>query len=94
MSDAWFLNSPEESLGFVLADEGFLGLELAGIGSISSMRNGALHIFDLTTSSKVFVVGRSQGTIMSLTALTQPDIAELVEVAALFYPISYLEHHF
>ncbi|KAM1049564.1 hypothetical protein ACFX2C_028659 [Malus domestica] len=45
-----------------------------------------------TTSSKVFVVGHSRGTIMSLAALTQPDIAELVEAAALFCPISYLEH--
>ncbi|KAM1150792.1 hypothetical protein EV1_030998 [Malus domestica] len=45
-----------------------------------------------TTRSKVFVVGHSQGTIMSLAALTQRDIAELVETAALFRPISYLEH--
>ncbi|KAM1176323.1 hypothetical protein COP2_029338 [Malus domestica] len=45
-----------------------------------------------TTSSKVFVVGHSRGTIMPLAALTQPDIAELVEAAALFCPISYLEH--
>ena len=34
-------------------------------------------------------------TIMSLAALIQPDIAEeVVEAAALFFPISYLEHHF
>ncbi|KAM1279081.1 hypothetical protein ACFX13_032006 [Malus domestica] len=42
-------------------------------------RNDALHIS--TTSSKVFAVGHSQGTIMPLAALTQPDIAELVESA-------------
>lgn len=29
---------------------------------------------------------------MSLAALTQLDIAEMVEAAALFCPISYLEH--
>lgn len=29
---------------------------------------------------------------MSLAALTQPDIAEMVEAAALLCPISYLEH--
>ncbi|KVH93328.1 Alpha/beta hydrolase fold-1 [Cynara cardunculus var. scolymus] len=44
------------------------------------------------TSSKVFVVGHSQGTIMSLAAFTQPDIADLVEAAALLSPISYLDH--
>ncbi|KAB2596532.1 triacylglycerol lipase 1-like [Pyrus ussuriensis x Pyrus communis] len=49
-----------------------------------------------TRSSEVFVVGHSQGTIMSLAALTQPDIAEeVVEAAALFCLISYLEaYHF
>ncbi|CAN6565179.1 unnamed protein product [Malus baccata var. baccata] len=51
MGDAWFLNSPEESLGFVLADEGF------------------------------------DGTIMSLAALIQSDMAELVEAAARLYII-------
>lgn len=29
---------------------------------------------------------------MSLAALTQPNIAEMVEAAALLCPISYLEH--
>lgn len=33
-----------------------------------------------------------QGTIMSLAALTQPDIVKRVEAAALLCPISYLEH--
>ncbi|KAM2265786.1 hypothetical protein COP1_041753 [Malus domestica] len=45
-----------------------------------------------TTRSEVFVAGYSQETIMSVAALIQPDIAELVERAALFCPISYLEH--
>ncbi|KAL3621115.1 sphingosine N-acyltransferase subunit lip1 [Castilleja foliolosa] len=44
------------------------------------------------TNSKVIIVGHSQGTIMSLAAFTQPDISEMVEAAALLYPISYLEH--
>lgn len=42
--------------------------------------------------SKIFLVGHSQGTIMSLAALTQPDIVKMVEAAALLCPISYLEH--
>lgn len=44
------------------------------------------------TNSKIFVVGHSQGTIMSLAALTQPHISEMVEAAALLCPISYLDH--
>ncbi|XP_058081658.1 triacylglycerol lipase 1 isoform X3 [Magnolia sinica] len=44
------------------------------------------------TSSKVFFVGHSQGTIMALAAFTQPEIVEMVEAAALLCPISYLGH--
>ncbi|CAN1192490.1 Triacylglycerol lipase 1 [Linum perenne] len=49
------------------------------------------HIYS-ATSSKVFLVGHSQGTIMSLAALSQPKIVEMVEAAALLCPISYLDH--
>ncbi|KAK9677743.1 hypothetical protein RND81_11G164100 [Saponaria officinalis] len=49
------------------------------------------YIYRLT-NSKVFLVGHSQGTIMSLAAFTQPDIVKMVEAAALLCPISYLEH--
>ncbi|KAF4382365.1 hypothetical protein G4B88_011317 [Cannabis sativa] len=114
--DAWFLNSPEESLGFILADRGFdvwvgnvRGTRWShGHVSLSlkdkdfwdwSWQELALHDFaamlryiKAVTSTKIFVVGHSQGTIMSLAAFTQPNIAEMVEAAALLSPISYLEH--
>ncbi|KAJ6345787.1 hypothetical protein OIU78_008447 [Salix suchowensis] len=114
--DAWFLGSPEQSLGFILADEGFD----VWVGSVRGTYWSQGHIslsekdkefwdwsweelalFDLAemihyvhsvTSSKVLIVGHSQGTIMSLAALIQPNVVEMVEAAALLCPISYLDH--
>ncbi|KAK9286208.1 hypothetical protein L1049_014592 [Liquidambar formosana] len=114
--DAWFLNSEEQSLGFILANHGFdvwignvRGTRWShGHASLSekdkefwdwSWQELALydlaemiHYVNLVTSSKIFVVGHSQGTIMALAAFTQPDIVEMVEAAALLCPISYLGH--
>ncbi|KAK2985832.1 hypothetical protein RJ640_018698 [Escallonia rubra] len=114
--DAWFMNSINQSLGFVLANHGFD----VWVGNVRGTRWSHGHVslsekdkefwdwsweelalYDLAemiryvnhvTNSKVFVVGHSQGTIMSLAAFTQPDIVKMVEAAALLCPISYLEH--
>ncbi|XP_075487540.1 triacylglycerol lipase 1 isoform X1 [Primulina tabacum] len=114
--DAWFMDSPNQSLGFILANRGFdvwVG-NVRGThwsyGHVSLLEKDKkfwdwswqeLALYDLgemihyvysITNSKVFVVGHSQGTIMSLAAFTQPDIVKMVEAAALLCPISYLEH--
>ncbi|KAL6522539.1 hypothetical protein OROMI_031497 [Orobanche minor] len=118
--DAWFMDSPNQSLGFILANRGFD----VWVGNVRGTRWSHGHVslserdkkfwdwswqelalYDLggmidyiysVTNSKVFVVGHSQvsdhGTIMSLAAFTQPNIAKMIKAAALLCPISYLEH--
>ncbi|XP_004136959.1 triacylglycerol lipase 1 [Cucumis sativus] len=51
-----------------------------------------INYINSLTNKKIYIVGHSQGTIMSFAALTQPDIAKKVGAAALLSPISYLEH--
>ncbi|KAA0031334.1 triacylglycerol lipase 1 isoform X1 [Cucumis melo var. makuwa] len=51
-----------------------------------------INYINSLTNRKIYIVGHSQGTIMSFAALTQPEIAKNVEAAALLSPISYLEH--
>lgn len=45
-----------------------------------------------TTSSKVFYVGHSQGTIMGLASFSNPAVTETLAAAALLSPITYLDH--
>ncbi|XP_052192865.1 triacylglycerol lipase 1 [Diospyros lotus] len=114
--DAWFLDSPDQSLGYILADHGFdvwagsvrgtrcshghislsekdkefwdWSWEELALHDLAAM----LHYVNLRSNSKVFVVGHSQGTIMSLAAFTEPNIVKMVKGAALLCPISYLGH--
>ncbi|MED6173710.1 sphingosine N-acyltransferase subunit lip1 [Stylosanthes scabra] len=114
--DAWFLNTPEQSLGYILADQGFdvwvgnaRGTRWSHGHTSYSEKNKKfwdwswqeLALYDVAemvnyiysvTNSKLFIVGHSQGTIISFAAFTQPDIVEKVEAAALLSPISYLDH--
>ncbi|KAM7251193.1 hypothetical protein ACFE04_023076 [Oxalis oulophora] len=114
--DSWFLNSPQQSLGFILADQGFdvwvanvRGTRWSDTHVSLSLKDKEfwdwswqdlafydlaeiIHYINMTTNSKVLVVAHSQGTIMTLTGLTQPYIADMVEAVALLSPITYLKY--
>ncbi|KAG4910233.1 hypothetical protein JHK87_056349 [Glycine soja] len=77
--DAWFLNTPDQSLGFILADHGFD----VWVGNVRGTRWSHGHIS---------LLEKKKGTIISFAAFTQPEIVEKVEAAALLSPISYLDH--
>ncbi|WCJ17810.1 lipase 1 [Euphorbia peplus] len=116
--DIWFLNLKEDSLGFILADQGFDVWVANFRGTVFSFGNAFLsqedkdfwswswsweelaqndlpvfldYIYSIT-KSKILIVGHSQGTLATLAALTQRNIAEMVEAAALLCPIAYLNN--
>ncbi|XP_065871851.1 triacylglycerol lipase 1-like [Euphorbia lathyris] len=114
--DTWFLNSKDDSLGFILADQGFDVWVANFRGTSFSFGNAFLspkdkefwswswedlaqydlpvildYIYSIT-NKKIRIIGHSQGTVTTLAALSQPNIAEMVEAAALLCPIAYLNN--
>ncbi|KAG0608302.1 hypothetical protein M758_8G095300 [Ceratodon purpureus] len=116
--DDWVLNSPSQSLAYILADRGFD----VWIGNLRGTRFSHGHTtlspddwrfwdwsfnehasIDMptmvgyvqrSTASQVYYVGHSQGTIMALAAMSDPDtgMSNLLKASALLAPIAYMQH--
>ncbi|XP_039682848.1 triacylglycerol lipase 2 [Medicago truncatula] len=92
----WLLNSPDESLPFILADSGFdvwLGYwdwswdELASNDLPASMQ----YVYD-HTSQKIHYVGHSQGSLIAFVAFSQGKLLNITRSAALLSPIAHMRH--
>ncbi|KAG6512252.1 hypothetical protein ZIOFF_030349 [Zingiber officinale] len=76
---SWVLNSPEESLAFILADNGFDVWIANTRGTTWSPTHISLNITD-------------QGTLIALSSLSQGKLVDKMKSAALLSPIAYLSH--
>ncbi|KAI8008908.1 Triacylglycerol lipase 2 [Camellia lanceoleosa] len=88
---AWLLNSPDESLAFILADEGFDACwdwswdELAAYDLPAFFE----YVHD-QTEQDLHYVGHSLGTLMVLATFSQENLLNMLRSAAMLCPIAYL----
>ncbi|GAU50415.1 hypothetical protein TSUD_244620 [Trifolium subterraneum] len=75
----WLLNSPEESLGFILADCGFDVWLVNGRGTKYSTMHTSLSPNDM-------------GSLMAFVALSQGKLLNMLRAAALLGPVAHMKH--
>ncbi|KAK6155405.1 hypothetical protein DH2020_009653 [Rehmannia glutinosa] len=89
---SWLMNSPEESLAMILADNGFD--EFWNWTWDDLIIHELPSLIDLVfkqTAQKIHYVGHSQGSLMVLGTLSQGKL-DNVKSAALLSPIAYISH--
>ncbi|KAG5545657.1 hypothetical protein RHGRI_017965 [Rhododendron griersonianum] len=88
----WLLNTPDQSLGFILADNGYDAYwdwswdELAAHDLPASVQ----YVYD-QTGQNLHYVGHSLGTLMALAAFSKQQSLNMIRSAALLSPIAYLD---
>ncbi|KAG0470314.1 hypothetical protein HPP92_016478 [Vanilla planifolia] len=89
---SWLLNSPEESLGYILAENGYDVWIANTRGTIYSRGHTSLSSNDPQTGQKkMHYVGHSLGTLIALASFSEQSLIDMLRSAALLSPIAYLD---
>ncbi|KAJ1406189.1 Alpha/Beta hydrolase fold [Sesbania bispinosa] len=87
----WLFNSPDESLAFILADNGFDAYWDWSWDELASYNLPAFvqYVYNYT-GQRMHYVGHSLGTLMALAAFSQGQLQTMLRSAALLSPIAHL----
>uniref|UniRef100_A0A7N2MAG5 Triacylglycerol lipase n=1 Tax=Quercus lobata TaxID=97700 RepID=A0A7N2MAG5_QUELO len=86
----WLFNSPDKSLEFILADNGFDAYWERTWAQLANDDLPAMYDYiHNQTGQKLYYVGHSLGTLLALASFSQEKLVNLTKSAALLCPIAY-----
>ncbi|CAL5403399.1 unnamed protein product [Camellia sinensis] len=90
-SITWLLNSPDESLAFILADNGFDAYwDWSWDELVAYDLPATFNYVSAQTGQNMHYVGHSLGTLIAFAAFSQKKLVNMLRSAALLSPIAYL----
>ncbi|XVF71825.1 hypothetical protein PTKIN_Ptkin12aG0070700 [Pterospermum kingtungense] len=88
---SWLLNTPEESLAYILADSGFDDYwEWSWDEFVQYEFTVLVQYVHDQTGQMLHYVGHSMGTLIALAAFSKQELLNMTRTAALLSPVAYL----